>query len=117
MLVVLGALLVQLAILPPAPSCDRASARWSRCTPPASSSSGGWGSASSSASDAVAALSLRHAGLPDGLQSVIQTEILFVVAWFVGDAARIRRLYARAREERERLLEAQREERAARDRR
>ena len=39
--------------------------------------------------------------------SVIQTEIFFVVAWFVGDAARIRRLYARSlRDERARLLEA-----------
>jgi signal transduction histidine kinase len=62
----------------------------------------------------LAALSLRHAGLPEGLQSVIQTEIFFVIAWFVGDAARIRRLYARARDERVRLLEAQRKEESRR---
>ena len=58
----------------------------------------------------LGALSLRHAGIPEGLQALIQTEIFFIVAWFVGDAARIRRLYARAREERARLLEAQRED-------
>ena len=63
---------------------------------------------------ALAALVLRQAGLPDGLQQVIQTEILFVVAWFVGDAARIRRLYAQAREEQVRLLETQREEESRR---
>ena len=37
-----------------------------------------------------------------------------MVAWFVGDAARIRRLYARAREEQVRLLESQREEESRR---
>jgi signal transduction histidine kinase len=57
----------------------------------------------------LAALVLRQSGLADGLQALIQTEILFAVAWFVGDAMRIRRLYAQAREERVRMLEAQRE--------
>jgi signal transduction histidine kinase len=58
----------------------------------------------------LAPLSLRHSGIPDGLQAVIQTELLFVAAWFVGDATRIRGLYARAREEQARLLEVQRAE-------
>jgi signal transduction histidine kinase len=62
----------------------------------------------------VAILVLLRAPLPGSLQSVIQTEILFVVAWFVGDAMRIRRLYARERDERVRLLEAQREEESRR---
>jgi signal transduction histidine kinase len=62
----------------------------------------------------LAVLVLRQAPLPDALQSVIQTEILFIVAWFVGDAMRIRRLYARERDERVRLLEAQREEESRR---
>ena len=114
-LVVLGALLAQLAILPPG-----AELRSSLGPLVALYTAGeqlerrlgigilvGFGIA-------LAALSLRHAGLPDGLQSVIQTEIFFVVAWFVGDAARIRRLYARARAERVRLLEAQREEESRR---
>ncbi len=114
-LVVLGALLVQLAILPP-----DAELRSSLGPLVALYTAGeqlerrlGIGILIGF-SVLLAVLSLRHAGLPDGLQSVIQTEIFFVVAWFVGDAARIRRLYGRAREERVRLLEAQREDESRR---
>jgi signal transduction histidine kinase len=51
------------------------------------------------------------AGLPDGLQSLIQTELILGVAWLLGDASRIRRLYTLALEEQSRLREREREER------
>ena len=52
--------------------------------------------------------------LPVSLQSSIQTEVILVVAWLVGDAARIRRLYAKSLEERASLLDREREERTRR---
>ena len=54
------------------------------------------------------------------LASLVQTELIFVVAWLLGDAARIRGLYAGTLEERARLLERERDEqteRAVRDER
>lgn len=53
-------------------------------------------------------------GLPDALQSVIQTEFIFAVAWLVGDTSRIRHLYTRSLEEQARLLGRERDERARR---
>jgi signal transduction histidine kinase len=48
----------------------------------------------------VGVLFVGHAGLADALQSLIQTELIVGVAWLLGDAARIRRLYTVALEER-----------------
>jgi signal transduction histidine kinase len=44
-------------------------------------------------------LFIGHAGIADALQSLIQTELILGVAWLVGDASRIRRLYTIALEE------------------
>ena len=62
----------------------------------------------------VGALLIGRGGLPDVLQSLIQTELILVVAWLVGDAARIRRLYTDSLVERARLVESEREERTRR---
>ena len=48
----------------------------------------------------VAVLFVGHAGLAEALQSLIQTELILGVAWLLGDASRIRRLYTVALEER-----------------
>jgi signal transduction histidine kinase len=63
---------------------------------------------------AIGAVMARHIGLPDGLQSLIQTGLFFAAAWFIGDSVRIRALYTRALEEKAALLEREREERARR---
>jgi signal transduction histidine kinase len=47
----------------------------------------------------VAVLFIGHAGLSEALQSLIQTELILGVAWLLGDASRIRRLYTIALEE------------------
>ncbi len=60
----------------------------------------------------VALLIIARAPMPAGLQALIQTIVVCGVAWLVGDAARIRRLYTAAVEERARLLERERTERA-----
>jgi signal transduction histidine kinase len=60
----------------------------------------------------MALVMTRHVGLPDGLQSLIQTELFFAAAWFIGDSVRIRGLYTRTLEEKAALLEREREERA-----
>jgi signal transduction histidine kinase len=62
----------------------------------------------------VAILFVGHAGLLDALQSLIQTELILGVAWLLGDASRIRRLYTVALEERAELEEREREERTRR---
>ena len=62
----------------------------------------------------VAALFLGRGGLPDALQSLIQTELILLVAWLVGDASRIRRLYTESLVEHARLVESEREERTRR---
>jgi signal transduction histidine kinase len=62
----------------------------------------------------TAGLMVWHRGLPAGLQALIQTELLFFIAWFVGDAVRTRRLYLRALEDRARLLERERAEQGRR---
>jgi signal transduction histidine kinase len=56
----------------------------------------------------------QHQGVATGPQSLIQTQLIFVLSWFVGDAMRTRRLYARSLEAQTRLLEQEREERARR---
>jgi signal transduction histidine kinase len=62
----------------------------------------------------VAILFVSRAGVFDVLQSLIQTELILGVAWLVGDAARIRRLYAASVEEQSRQAEREREERTRR---
>ena len=62
----------------------------------------------------VGALLIGRGGLPGVLQSLIQTELILVVAWLVGDAARIRRLYTESLVEHARLIESEREERTRR---
>jgi signal transduction histidine kinase len=62
----------------------------------------------------VAALIIGRGGLPDALQSLIQTELILIVAWLVGDASRIRRLYTESLVEHARLVESEREERTRR---
>jgi signal transduction histidine kinase len=62
----------------------------------------------------VGILLIGRGGLPDALQSTIQTELILGVAWLVGDAARIRRLYTDALEERALLLDRERDERTRR---
>ncbi len=59
-------------------------------------------------------LLIGRGGFPQTLQSLIQTELILGVAWLVGDGSRVRRLYTVALEERARLLEREREERAKR---
>ena len=59
-------------------------------------------------------LLVGRGGFPQTLQSLIQTELILGVAWLVGDGSRIRRLYTVALEDRARLLEREREERAKR---
>ncbi len=60
----------------------------------------------------VAVLMIASAPMPNVLQPLIQTELVCGVAWLVGDAARIRRLYTAAVEERASMLERERTERA-----
>ena len=62
----------------------------------------------------IAALLIGRGGLPDVLQNLIQTELILAVAWLVGDAARIRRLYTESLVEHARLIESEREERTRR---
>jgi signal transduction histidine kinase len=62
----------------------------------------------------IAALLIGRGSLPDVLQNLIQTELILAVAWLVGDAARIRRLYTESLVEHARLVESEREERTRR---
>ena len=62
----------------------------------------------------LGALLIGRGGLPAVLQSLIQTELIFGVAWLLGDASRIRRLYTDSLEEQKRLVERERDERARR---
>jgi signal transduction histidine kinase len=62
----------------------------------------------------VAVLLIGRGGIPQGLQSLIQTELILGVAWLVGDTSRIRHLYTRSVEERAVLLDREREERTRR---
>ena len=61
---------------------------------------------------AVAVAMAPHITFAEGLQGLIQTEVFFAAAWFVGDLWRIRGLYTKAIEERAQLLEREREDRA-----
>ncbi|MGH2446608.1 MAG: sensor histidine kinase [Candidatus Limnocylindria bacterium] len=60
----------------------------------------------------MGALMSPHVGLPDGLQSLIQTELFLVAAWYLGDLVRIRGLYTQALEEKAELMGREREQRA-----
>ncbi len=51
-------------------------------------------------------------GIPTGLQGLLQTELVVLIAWAFGDLARTRRLFVALQEDRARLLDAEREERA-----
>jgi signal transduction histidine kinase len=62
----------------------------------------------------VGALYLARIPLPEGLQPFIQTELVFVASWFIGDSVRIRGLYTQSLEQTAELLARQREERARR---
>ena len=53
-------------------------------------------------------------GLPEGLQGLLQTILVVWLAWALGDLARTRGLYATAIEDRARLLEVERDEKAQR---
>jgi signal transduction histidine kinase len=55
---------------------------------------------------------LQHIGVPDGLQSLIQTELFLVAGFYMGDLVRIRGLYTKGLEERADMLVREREERA-----
>ena len=61
----------------------------------------------------IAVLFIGQGG-PDALQSLIQTDLILFVAWLVGDAARIRQLYAENLVEQARLVDREREERTRR---
>ena len=63
---------------------------------------------------AIAVVFIGRAGIGVVLASLVQTELIFLVAWLLGDAARIRRLYAGTLEERAQRLERERDEQAAR---
>ncbi len=57
---------------------------------------------------------VQHTGVATGPQSLIQTQLFFLASWFIGDAARVHRLYTASLEEQTRLLAREREERAGR---
>jgi signal transduction histidine kinase len=56
---------------------------------------------------------IARAGIGVVFASLVQTELIFLVAWLLGDAARIRRLYAGTLEERARQVERERDEQTA----
>jgi signal transduction histidine kinase len=60
----------------------------------------------------VAAQFVGRGGLPAGLQSLIQTELILAVAWLVGDVSRVRGLYTKTLELQTQLMQREREERA-----
>ena len=60
----------------------------------------------------VALLLLARGPMPQGLQTLVQTVFVCGIAWLLGDAARTRRRYTAALEERAGLLERERTERA-----
>lgn len=62
----------------------------------------------------VAVQLLAREGVPTILQGLIQTELVFGVAWLLGIASRMRGVYTRTLEEQTRLLAREREERAVR---
>jgi signal transduction histidine kinase len=62
----------------------------------------------------LAALFLGRGVSAEAVQSLIQTELILLVAWLVGDAARIRRLYTEKVVEHAQLVESEREERTRR---
>jgi signal transduction histidine kinase len=61
-----------------------------------------------------AAVIVSLGGLPEGLQGLFQTILVVWLAWALGDLARTRGLYATAIEDRARLLEVERDEKAQR---
>jgi signal transduction histidine kinase len=63
---------------------------------------------------AIVAVLFIGQGGPDALQSLIQTDLILFVAWLVGDAARIRKLYTENLVQQARLVDSEREERTRR---
>lgn len=61
---------------------------------------------------AIAIVFVSRAGVAVVFASLVQTEIIFAVTWLLGDAARIRRLYAGTLEDRAQRLERERDEQA-----
>ena len=57
---------------------------------------------------------IARAGIAVVFASLVQTELIFLVAWLLGDASRIRRLYASTLEERAQRVERERDEQAER---
>ncbi len=62
----------------------------------------------------LALVFVGRAGIAAAALTLIQTELILIVAWLLGDATRIRRLYAGTLEERAQRLERERDERAER---
>jgi signal transduction histidine kinase len=62
----------------------------------------------------LAILIIAKGGLPGALQGLIQTELILGVAWLLGDASRIRRLYTETLEAQATLVERERDERTRR---
>jgi signal transduction histidine kinase len=62
----------------------------------------------------VAVLIGAKGGIPTALQGLIQTEFIIGVAWLLGDASRIRRLYTEGLEQQALLVERERDERTRR---
>jgi signal transduction histidine kinase len=62
----------------------------------------------------LATLIIAKGGLPGALQGLIQTELILGVAWLLGDASRIRRLYTETLETQAVLVERERDERTRR---
>ena len=58
----------------------------------------------------ISALQLELVGFPMAVQQVIQTALMLFAAWFVGDASKTRRLYARSLEDRAQYLQRERED-------
>ena len=69
-------------------------------TPSASASTAGRRSPTALTARAPGVVFIGRAGLSEVAPTLIQTELIFVVAWLLGDATRIRRLYAGTLEER-----------------
>ena len=62
----------------------------------------------------VGVLLVAHTGFPAGIQPLIQTELFFAAAWFVGDSVRTRHLYTKSLERTTELLAQERLERERR---
>ena len=70
--------------------------------------------ATAAAAALLALVFVGRAGIAAAALTLIQTELILIVAWLLGDATRIRRLYAGTLEERAQRLERERDERSER---